>query len=206
MTVNHCRLLKINSNILSKRGVPLLPWISPWIRHWYTSLAHAHRRYISKLESKYCMLLITIKTFANCKYCNKGPHTQLAYKGKCAAHNLGLQKSLDAFFKDCLFSNIPHITLHPTTYLMIPLESQNQTCNTSREWHKEHDTPRKKTAVFGEVRVQRNEYPNLIKWSHTTCQMMRNVSGNKSIRSLECRKLQCKYSSQFSRHFQAQKP
>ncbi len=29
MTVNHCRLLKINFNILSKRGVPLLPWIPP---------------------------------------------------------------------------------------------------------------------------------------------------------------------------------
>ncbi len=36
-----------------------------------------------------------------------------------------------------------HHTIHPTIYLMIPLQSQNQTCNISREWHKEHDTPQK---------------------------------------------------------------
>ncbi len=37
-------------------------------------------------------------------------------------------------------TNIAQVTLHPTTYLMIPLESQNQTYHTSREWYKEHDT------------------------------------------------------------------
>ncbi len=56
--------------------------------------------------------------------------------------------------KDCLFSettNIAQITLHPTIYLMIPLESQNQTCHTSRQWYEEHDTQKitgKKTALF----------------------------------------------------------
>ncbi len=48
------------------------------------------------------------------------------------------------FCKKCLrtlkTTNIAHITPHPTTYLIIPLESQNQTCHTSREWYKEHDT------------------------------------------------------------------
>ncbi len=37
-------------------------------------------------------------------------------------------------------TNIAQITLYPTTYLIIPLESHNQTCHTSREWYKEHDT------------------------------------------------------------------
>ena len=54
---------------------------------------------------------------------------------------LGMQKCFAENFKDCLFSettNIAQITLHPTTYLMIPLESQYQNCHTSREWYEEH--------------------------------------------------------------------
>ncbi len=74
----------------------------------------------------------------------RASHTACLYKEGVQyytiIYNIGLQKKLYTFFKDSLFSENTHITPHPTTYLMIALQSQNQTCNTSRELHKEHDT------------------------------------------------------------------
>ena len=67
----------------------------------------------------------------------------LLTKEKCTV-TIGNAERLCNIFLRTVYSlkttNIAQITLHPTTYLMIPLESQNQTCHTSRELYKEHDT------------------------------------------------------------------
>ena len=54
----------------------------------------------------------------------------------------------------CINLIIPHITLHP-------LQSQNQTCNTSREWHKEHDT-QKEQEKQRFLRSQSSKYTPII--------------------------------------------
>ncbi len=94
----------------------------------------------------YDILLIAILPHAT-----KGLTHSLLTKEKCTV-TIGNAEMFCKKLLSTVYSlkttNIAQITLHPTTYLIIPLESQNQTCHTSREWYKEHDTKKiqKKTA------------------------------------------------------------